>query len=365
MASEQPVPRLFLVLMTGACLLLGVVMSPIAEELFLATVLAGVLWPVQQWLARRLRGRRGLAAGSLTAAVVVVLLGPLATLVTFVIRDGSDAVRFVSDTARSEHVTELLAWLPATVRDFLATAIERVPRDVGELLGRLDVQGGQAVAAVGASLALHATFMFIALLFLLVSGDELVGWLDSVSPLRRGQTRELLAGFKKVSFAVIVSTIVTSAVQALAALVGYLIAGVPGPVFFALVTFLVAFVPAIGAAVVCLVAALLLFVTDHPYMAIFLAAWGLGVVSLVDNIVKPLLIKRGMELHGAVVFFSLIGGIAAFGAIGFLLGPLVVALFLALVRMYHRDFTPGETRVPSVPGLASTPSGDAVNAGSD
>jgi len=365
MPSEQPVPRFFLVLITGACLLLGFVIYPIAKELFLATILAGVLSPVQRGLARRLRGRRGLAAGLLTITVVVILLGPLATLVTFVVRDGSDAVRFVSDTARSDHVAEILAWLPAAVHDVITDALGRLPRDLGEAVGQLDVKGGQAAVAVGARFALHATFMVIALFFLLVSADELVGWLDSVSPLRRGQTRELLAGFKKVALAVIVSTILTAAVQAVAALLGYLVAGVPNPVFFALVTFFVAFVPAIGAAVVCLVAALLLFVTGHPYMAIFLAAWGLGVVGLVDNIVKPLLIKRGMELHGAVVFFSLIGGIAAFGAIGFLLGPLVVALFLALVRMYHRDFTPGETRVPAVPGLPSTPAGEAMDKAGD
>jgi predicted PurR-regulated permease PerM len=85
-------------------------------------------------------------------------------------------------------------------------------------------------------------------------------------------------------------------------------------------------------------------------MAIFLALWGILVVGLVDNLVKPLLIKRGMEIHGAVVFFSLMGGLMAFGTIGLLLGPLVVAMFLALLHIYHRDYTPDDSRVPEVPG---------------
>jgi predicted PurR-regulated permease PerM len=97
--------------------------------------------------------------------------------------------------------------------------------------------------------------------------------------------------------------------------------------------------------VVCVLAAGLLFLTGHPYMALFLAVWGIVVVGLADNVVRPLLIKRGMGLHGTVVFFALIGGIAAFGAIGILLGPLIVAFFLALVRMYHDDFAP-ERRPP-------------------
>lgn len=354
MRSEQPVPLFFLTLMVGATLLLGLLLFPMATELFLATVLAGVLWPVQTRLARRLRGRRGLAAGLLTVAVIVLLLGPLAAIITYVIRDGNDAMRFVLDTTRSEHMTEMLGWLPASARDVATDAIDRLPKNLGELLGYVDIEGGKAAAAAGGRFTLHTVFMLIALFFLLVHGDELVSWIDSVAPLRPGQTRELLTGFKKVSYSVIVSTVATAAVQALAALVGYFIAQVPNPIFFGLITFIVAFIPAIGAGAACLAAALLLFVTDHLYMAIFLAAWGLVVVGLVDNVVKPLLIRRGMELHGAVVFFSLIGGLSAFGAIGLLLGPLVVAMFLALIRMYHRDFSPRATRVPSVPGLPPT-----------
>jgi predicted PurR-regulated permease PerM len=183
--------------------------------------------------------------------------------------------------------------------------------------------------------------MLIAFYFLLVQGDELVGWLDKVSPLQPGQTRELLTEFKKVSYAVIVSTVLTAAIQAAAALIGYLISRVPHPIFFAGVTFFVAFIPAIGAASVCLVAAVILYATGHLGAAIFLAVWGLVVVGLVDNLVKPLLIKTGMDLGGAVVFFALVGGIGAFGAVGLLLGPLVVASFLTLVGMYQRDFKEG------------------------
>jgi predicted PurR-regulated permease PerM len=73
-------------------------------------------------------------------------------------------------------------------------------------------------------------------------------------------------------------------------------------------------------------------------MAIFLALWSLIVVGLIDNVIKPYLIKGGVQMAGAVVFFSLIGGLAAFGMVGLIIGPLAVALFLALLRMYQRDF---------------------------
>jgi len=364
MASEQPVPRFFLLLTAAAALLLGLILYPMARELILAAVLAGLLWPLRQWLSRRLRGRANVAAGLISIGVIILLLGPLAALVTFAVGEASDGVRFVSEAAHSPDVTALVGRLPESAREAVNDAIARLPRTLGEAVGQVDVGGSEAAAAVSAAVAatgsavLRVALMLIALFFFLAHGPELVRWLDSVSPLRRGQTLELLDTFKKVSIAVIYSTVITAAVQALAALAGYVIARVPNPIFFAAVTFFVAFIPAIGAGAVCVLAALLLFVTGHPYMALFLAAWGVVVVGLVDNLIKPLLIRRGLELHGAVVFFALIGGLTAFGAIGLLVGPLVVALFLALLRMYHRDFSPGDPSVPSMPGLLPEPRRD-------
>jgi predicted PurR-regulated permease PerM len=357
MAPEQPVPRFFLFLMIAAAVLMILVLRPIFTELFVAVVLAGVLWPSQQWLCRKVRGRRNLAAGLMTAAVLVLLVGPIAAIATFVVRDGSEGVRFVSDALQSEEVADLVEALPESARQPVRDAIGQLPRDLGDLVSVFEGRQGEAAKAVGAavkatsSFAFHTVMMFIALFFLLVGGDRFVAWLDTVSPLPRGHTHELLTTFKRVTIAVVVSAVVTSGVQAVAALVGYLIAGVPNPLFFGLVTFLVAFIPAVGAAVVCLVAAALLLVTGHPYMALFLAIWGIVVVGLVDNLVKPLLIRRGLEIHGGIVFFSLIGGLAAFGAIGLIVGPLAVAFFLALLRIYHREYTPGDHRVPKVPGL--------------
>jgi predicted PurR-regulated permease PerM len=355
--AEQPIPRFFLALMIIATLLLAAVIMPVVKELFLAAVFAGVLWPVQQWLTKRLWGKRGLAAGVITFAVVVLLLGPIATMMTFIIRDGADGVTFVSEALHSEDVAALVSYLPETARDTVTDAINRVPKDLSEVSDSFGEYKGQAASTVGrvlmatGSLAFHAVLMLIALFFLLVQGDALVAWLDSISPLRGGRTRELLSTFRRVSYAVVVSAAVTAAVQAAAALGGYLIARVPSPYFFALVTFFMAFVPAIGAAVVCLFCAALLLLTGHPYMAAFLAVWGLVVVGLVDNLVKPLLIRRGMEIHGAVVFFALIGGLATFGAIGLILGPLLVSLFLAVLRIYHQDYTPEKGDTPAVPGM--------------
>jgi predicted PurR-regulated permease PerM len=361
MTSDQAAGRFFFLLLLVSVVLVALVAQPIATALFTAAVLAGVIWPVHERLSRRVRNHRGLSAGLFVLGVVILLVGPLVAFSAFAIKEVSEGVKFLSETLRSEGTAGLLDRLPPMARRLADRAIELLPGAGGGNIGKsvqhqVTAQGGKAVVALGAaisatgSLVFQAVMMLIAFYFLLMEGDKLVGWLDEVSPLKPGQTRELLAEFKKVSFAVVVSSVITSGVQAVAALIGYFIAQVPHPIFFAGVTFFAAFIPAVGAGMVCLVAALLLYVSGHPYAALFLVPWGLIVVGLVDNLVKPFLIKAGMEMHGAVVFFALVGGISAFGSVGLLLGPLAVALFLTLLRMYQRDFktragTPGRSSV--------------------
>jgi len=348
MASDLRARRFFLFLTIGASVLLAAVLYPLAGALFLAAVLAGVLLPVQRRLTKLLRRHDNVSAGVLVCCVVVILIGPIAALSAFVVKEVAEGVKFLQQMIASEGMTGLIERLPDSVEHFAKDAIERFSGGSGAaedlIQKRIEAQGAKAAVAVGAILSATGSFLFqaammlIALFFLLVDGERLVSWLDRVSPLKPGQTLELLAEFRKVSYSVLVSSLITAAVQAIVALVGYLIAGIRFPIFFAALTFAAAFIPAVGAAGVCLVSALILFVTGHPYMAIFLAIWGVLVVGLVDNLVKPLLMRGGMQMHGAIVFFSLIGGLAVFGTTGLLVGPLAVAFFVALLRMYDRDF---------------------------
>jgi predicted PurR-regulated permease PerM len=352
-ATGQASKRFFLLLLALSAVLLVLVARPIATALFLGAVAAGVLWPLHVRLTRRLGGRRAVSAGLFVFGVVSVLVAPLVGFSAFAVKEGRQGVAFVTTALHEERVDGLVRRLPGPLEKLAREALQRLPgsksADGQEPAApdqkQLGSQGGKAASAVGATLSATGALLFqlammlIALYFALLQGDALVGWIDDVSPLEEGQTRELLLGFKKVSFAIVTSTLITSAVQAAAALGGYLIARFPHPLFFCGVTFFAAFIPAIGAGSVCLAAAAILWLTGHPYAALFLAAWGLVVVGLIDNVIKPFLAKSGMNMPGAVVFFALIGGIGAFGAVGLLLGPLVVALFVSLVTMYQRDFS--------------------------
>jgi predicted PurR-regulated permease PerM len=323
---------------------MALIVRPFASALFVAAVLAGALHPWYQSFARRLRGRRQMAAGLVTLGVLLVVVLPVASLTVVLAREVTDGVAYVRSTLRSEGVAGLLADLPPPLRSVAEKVLERLPQDSQELQDLTGAQGGKAARAVGGvltatwSLVVQMAMMLIAFFFLLMDGEDLVEWLSEVAPLQKGQTRQLLSDFRQVSVTVIVSSAATAAIQALVALVGYLLARLPHPYFFAVVTFVVGLVPAVGAGAVALLAAAFLFLGGRPQAALFLALWGVLAVGLADNIIKPYLMRGAVKLHGAVIFFALIGGVSVFGPIGILAGPLIVSFFLAVVRMWDRAF---------------------------
>lgn len=364
MSSELTSNRVFVALIILSLLLVGTIIFPFGEALFLACVLAAVFSPVQERLARRFRGRRAIAAALITFLVIIALLLPVSGFAAYLAAEFARWVQFVTETFQSEGVTGLVDTLPQPLRGlaerFAASFPALQEQSQQRLQQQLGAQGTKAAAAVGGVVAatgsaiVQLVMMLIAFFFLLLDGRGLVRWLEKVSPLKRGETTEILVEFRNVSVAVVVSSLATAGVQALAALAGYLIAGVPQPVIFAVITFILAFIPTVGAGGVVFAAALLQFVTGHPWGALFLVIWGALVVGLVDNALKPFLIKRGMELHGAVVFFALLGGLATFGAVGLIAGPLIVAFFLTLLRIHERDFV---RRPPGMPASTSSTGG--------
>ena len=326
--------------------LLALVVYPFASALLFAAVLAGAFHPWMERLTARWAGRRQTAAVVLSAAVALLLVLPVAALTISVGRQVVEGVGYVRETLRTGGLPALVAKVPTPLRPTAEKALDRLlPEGQGEqqIEELAAAQTSRATAAVGgiikttSNILLQTALMLVAFFLLLVDGPKLVDWLGEVVPLKPGQTREILRDFRNTSVAVLVSSIATAGVQTVVAVIGYLLFGVPQPVFFAAVTFVVAFIPAVGATSVALLLALLLFMTGHPTQALLLALWGGILVGFSDNIVKPMLMRGRMEVHGGLIFFALLGGMATFGPVGLVAGPLILSFFLAVVRMCRHE----------------------------
>jgi predicted PurR-regulated permease PerM len=334
---------LVLLAILAVALLLDIAL-PFATTLFVAAVLAGALFPWTDQLAAALGGRRRLAAVLVTVAMLVSVVGPLSAVGAMLVPQAAAGVAWLRAALQSEGVAGLVARVPEALHPAATWLQQALPSSLERLQELVTAQGGRAAAVLGNVLTattgflLQSLLMLVALFFLLVDGKGLVDWFDKAIPLKRGQLAELLHDFRRVTVTVLVSTVATAGVQSVLALVGYLVGGVPNPVFFTLVTFILGLVPLLGATVVVLAIAALRLATGHIGSGIFLGIWGVAVVSMIDNVVKPLFIRGGVPIHGAVIFFALFGGIFVFGPVGFLVGPLAVTFLVAVVRMYRRDF---------------------------
>ncbi len=188
--------------------------------------------------------------------------------------------------------------------------------------------------------------LFLAMLttyYLLRDGRWLFERVECALPLEPGHTRAIIGEFKKVGRAVILGTVGTAILQGLTAGIGYLILGIAEALLLGALTAVASIVPVIGSGLVWIPMTIWLFINHQIIRAIILLVYSIIIVGLIDNIARPLLSKSGLELHPLLAFFGMFGGLTTFGLSGLYLGPLFVALFIAVARIYEKDLAPTAT----------------------
>ena len=320
---------------------------PLWRPLLLAAVLAGTLSQLHERLVKATGGRRSLAAISIVVSVVLILLAPLCFIAVVVVKEALSAIAFVTHTLKEQGFPGLLAhlpdWLAKHVNDALARE-SRTQRDLASELAdwpRVRQTLGAVAGIVGSTthLALMVVLMLVALFFLLRDGPILIAWVESSPAMPPGRVRTLLLELRDVSKSVVGAQAASGVAQAIVATIGYAVAGVPSPVVFGVLSLAASFIPVGGVSLVGLPLAGLLWLQGHAGWAIFVALWTLLVTGLIDNVIRPLVVRGGTKLNGGLVFFALLGGLLAFGLIGIVVGPLALALFLSISVIERREAT--------------------------
>ncbi|HMF44106.1 MAG TPA: AI-2E family transporter [Polyangia bacterium] len=327
--------RAQVVVVGAATLLMVAVAFPLWRPLLIAAVLAGVLSPFYEASVHRLHGRRSLTAAIFTTATIVLILVPLAALAVVAVHEATSAIAVVKTTLASEGLAGLIAKAPDPIEGWIHRLLpSQIDPERPFAAGSRWALGALSGAlGVMARFGLRLVLMLIAFFFLLRDGSKLVDWLIGATPLAPDRVRWMMREFRSVSRSVLGANFVTGGAQAVVATIGFAIARAPSPIFFGLLTLFSSLIPSVGTALVTFPVAGLVLLLGRPWAALFLAIWGAVAVGMIDNLIRPMLIRgKGQQLHGALVFFSLIGAMTAFGAVGLFLGPLALAFFLAVVR---------------------------------
>jgi len=347
--KKRPTPGQLFYARTFALLTLGLlgflafrIVWPLLAPLVWAAILAFMLYPLYRrgWA---LTGERGnLAAGSLTIAACIFLVAPLGLVgvafldqATGLLRDaqaaGQNGLGNMTGILEHPFVVGALDWLEP-----LADI------DAGDLRQWLtdSARGGlQFLASYGGEVFLGAVntltgfgIMLFALFFFLRDGQAMLAQFFGMIPLSPGRTETLAAHMASVMRAVVYGIGLTAVVQGALVGVGFAILGLPAPVVFGAMAALAALLPVGGPSIVWGPAAILLAIQGDWGSALFLTLWGLLLIATIDNFLRPLFVSHRAHVGTLTVFVGVLGGVFAFGAIGLVLGPVILALVIALLR---------------------------------
>jgi predicted PurR-regulated permease PerM len=180
--------------------------------------------------------------------------------------------------------------------------------------------------------------MFFSLYYFLIEGRKVVDKIMYLSPLRDKYEEELSHKFTSMTRATLKGTIIIGVIQGSLGGIMFWIAGVPSFVIWGVIMVILSIIPAIGSGLVWAPAGIILLFTGNIWEGIFVLLFGGIFISLVDNILRPKLVGNDTEMHPLLVFFATLGGLISFGIIGFIIGPVIMALFLALWEIYGKEF---------------------------
>jgi predicted PurR-regulated permease PerM len=340
--------RLAQLLFYGAVILIGYLAFLIVEPFLVPLGWAGVLAVSVQPLFRELAARfgRGRAAGVCVAVVFLLLVLPVWLLIDALVREGAQAVSALQSAFAGpppERLTTLWAWVQTHVPFLAAERLSETLGSVSQRLGALLATGSGRLLGGVALLLLDLALALFALFFFLRDAPAIVRVLRGFLPFHAQQRDRVVKQVEDLVFASVIAGLAVAAVQGLIGGVGFWLLGVRGPVVWGTVMAFMSLVPVVGASIVWGPVALWFLLTGDVTRGLVLIAIGGGLVGMADNILRPLLLSGRSSMNGLVTFVALLGGVSAFGLIGLVFGPVVVAVGTALLEAYVRPVPPAQS----------------------
>jgi predicted PurR-regulated permease PerM len=347
---QRVVTYSFLVVFFIILVLNFVVFRHFLVDVIVAASVAAMLGPVYDRLTRALRGQRSIAAGIMVALVTLIILLPLLSYGVLLGNQAVDLFASIRPYLQPENLRELLTqklplrypWL-ADVRDWLrldlpgqTTGMEFISPALSQIASGANrlIQG--AVAGLTSAL-LDLILFLLTLFFILRDGNKLGKELRSISPVSNERANEVYDQLARTVKGVLYAMVVVPVSQGILAMIGFSLFGLPSPLFWGTMLIFGAIIPGIGSPLVWVPAAVYLLFTGPLWQGLGLLAYGTLVISTSDNIIKPILLRGTAQIHPLLAFFAILGGILSFGAVGFLVGPLILSLMLSVIRIYRAD----------------------------
>ncbi len=325
----------FFLILAGSGYLLWQVFSPFISALALAIIIVTICYPLYEFIQRYVyRSNKSLASALTTLIVVIVGIIPLVFISSIFIRE---LVSFYQTLGNGQDLsidTQLNA-IENTVRIY-------IPEFELNLTEQLKQSAEWFVLNIGTIFAGTISTIFLIFIALIGSfyffrdGKELLSFITKISPLPDKEDQIIMSRLAKAVRGVTMGVVLVSLIQGILAAVGFTIFGIERAVLWGAVAAILSMIPGVGTIAIMVPAIIYLAVTGAVVNAIGLAIWALLIVILVDNMLGPHLMSRGHNMHPFLILLSVLGGISLFGPIGFIVGPVIVTLFIVLLEIYDQ-----------------------------
>jgi|AntRauMinimDraft_3_1070383.scaffolds.fasta_scaffold00031_27 predicted PurR-regulated permease PerM len=301
---------------------------------FLGAIILGFMMQPMQKKLRRVVGDR-ISAFLLVIFGILVVVLPILGIGAAVIEDAGNLAEDLeeSEAINTTQIEQRLAEYTGQNFDIETSLDSFVSTFTNTTLG-----GFSQIVTTLTEIAIGVTLLIFLLYYLLKDGEKFVKWLRDTTPLPSDIQNQLYARVNKTTWAVIKGNVLVAVVQGLIAGLGLAITGVPNYAFWTFIMVILGFIPIIGTVVVWLPAAAYLFAIDRSAAAIFLFLYGMVIVGLTDNILRPIAVDRGSNLHPAVIIIGVIGGVYIFGAAGLFIGPIILGIFKAVLLVFKNNY---------------------------
>lgn len=346
---------LLAVIVVGLVCLAFALFSPFLLALLWAAVLAIVSYGAYARLVRVLRGHRRTAAAIMTLLVLLLIIGPFVALVLSVVEDVvvlADDLKAENLTPRVEAIMDqpLVRRTLATIRDFVGREISRDEiTSFAKDLAKPAVEALTDIVRFLFRLAAGIFFVTLSIFFFFRDGPAAARAIRELIPMSDADRDTILGDIQGAINAAVRGGLVTALAQGVLGFIILFILGIEKTVLLACAMALASLIPLVGTAVIWGPIAIWLAIDGELVKALILVGYGVLVIGMADNFLRPLLVGRHMEAHPLLLFFGTLGGIALFGFAGIVLGPVVVALLNVTVRLFRREFAAGPTPPGSPP----------------
>lgn len=336
----------FLLLLTAVTVAFLWVLAPFFGAILWAVTLALLFYPFNRWVHQRVGWRTNLAALLTLLFCVLIVIVPIALIGTSL---ATDVLAFIQKARGGgfnlhDPYQQIMSLLPDWVAARLGELDWFNPEQAIDKLSEAALQGGQIVARHTLEVGQN-TFQFVInfgvmlylLFFLLRDGTKLAHIFRQALPLEPEHTDYLLEKFSTVVRATVKGNIVIAIIQGALGGLAFWALGVGAALFWGVVMALLSLMPAIGAALVWAPVALYLLATGAIWQGVTLIIWGVVVIGLSDNLLRPMLVGKDTRLPDWIVLLSTLGGMVLFGINGFVIGPTIAALFIACWSLFGRS----------------------------